>query len=85
MLARQMAHLGAIDDGEQAYLGQAYLESLIRADYERCHPDEKLEDIKRRAAFSKYDKGLLRDWMAVAATRAGAAKGARAGFLIAAE
>lgn len=51
---------------------QAYLESLIREDFERCHPGETLEDIKRRASFSKEDKGLLRDWMAVAAMRAAA-------------
>jgi hypothetical protein len=50
-----------------------YLESLIREDYERCHPGETLEDLKRRASFSKEDRGLLRDWMAVAAVRAAAA------------
>lgn len=50
-----------------------YLESLIREDYERCHPEETLEDMKRRAPFSKDDKGLLRDWMAIAARRAAAA------------
>lgn len=49
---------------------RVYLESLIREDFARCHPGEALEDIKRRAAFSKEDKGLLRDWMAVAAGRA---------------
>ena len=43
------------------------LESLIRRDYERCHPGDTLDDLKRRAAFSKEDRGLLRDWMAVAA------------------
>jgi hypothetical protein len=32
---------------------QAYLESLIREDFERCHPGETLEDVKRRASFSK--------------------------------
>jgi len=47
-----------------------YLESLIRSDYERCHPDETLEDLKHRARFSKEDYILLRDWMAVAARRA---------------
>ncbi len=47
-----------------------YLESLIRSDYERSHPDETLEDLKRRARFSKEDKGLLRDWMMLAARRA---------------
>lgn len=51
---------------------QAYLESLIREDFERCHPGETLDDIKRRASFSKEDKGLLRDWMAVAASRSAA-------------
>ena len=52
---------------------RTYLESLIREDFERCHPGETLEDLKRRASFSKEDKGLLRDWMAVAETRAAAA------------
>ena len=55
---------------------RTYLESLIRADFERCHPGETLEDLKRRASFSKEDKGLLRDWMAVA--RAAAACTAKA-------
>ena len=45
-------------------------ESLIRADYERCRPDDSFEDLKHRARFSKEDQGLLRDWMAVAAERA---------------
>lgn len=49
---------------------RSYLESLIREDYERCHPGETLEDLKRRASFSKEDRGLLRDWMALAAARA---------------
>ncbi len=48
----------------------ADLESLIRADYERCHPGETLYDLKLRARFAKEDKGLLRDWMGVAARRA---------------
>lgn len=51
---------------------RAYLESLIRADYERCHPGETIDDMIRRASFSKEDKGLLRDWMAVATMRAAA-------------
>jgi hypothetical protein len=49
---------------------RTYLESLIREDYERCYPDDTLEDMKRRSAFSKEDKGRLRDWMAIAALRA---------------
>lgn len=55
------------DDSERVYL-----ESLVRSDYERCHPDETLEDLKHRACFTKEDKGLLRDWMALAARRASA-------------
>jgi hypothetical protein len=51
---------------------RAHLEQLIRADFARCHPAETLEDIKRRASFSKEDNGLLRDWMAIAAIRAAA-------------
>jgi hypothetical protein len=42
---------------------QTYLESLIREDFERCHPGETLDDLKRRASFSREDRGLLRDWM----------------------
>jgi hypothetical protein len=56
---------------------RAYLEFLIQADYERCHPGKTLEDIKRRAMFSKEDKGLLRDWMAIAAASATAERAAR--------
>jgi hypothetical protein len=57
---------------------KTHLESLIREDFERCHPGETLEDLKRRASFSKEDRGLLRDWMAVAAARAAAACAAKA-------
>lgn len=49
---------------------RAYHESLICADYDRCHPDDSFEDLKHRARFSKEDQGLLRDWMAIAAERA---------------
>jgi hypothetical protein len=49
---------------------RTYLEALIRQDFERCHPGDTLEDLKRRASFSREDKGLLRDWMAVATRRA---------------
>lgn len=56
-----------VDDAERAYL-----ESLIRDDFEQCHPGDSLDDIKRRSAFSREDGGLLRDWMAVAASRTAA-------------
>jgi hypothetical protein len=55
----------------------ADLESLIRQDFELCHPGETLDDLKRRASFSKEDRGLLRDWMAIAARRAAAERGNR--------
>lgn len=50
-----------------------YLESLVREDCARCHPGETLDYLKRRASFSREDRGPLRDWMAVAAARAAAA------------
>ena len=49
---------------------RAYLESLIRSDYERCHPGETLHELKRRLSFSPGEQGLYRDWMALAASRA---------------
>jgi hypothetical protein len=48
-----------------------YLESLVRTDYERCHPGDSFEDLKRRAHFSNEDRGLLRDWLATAARPTG--------------
>jgi hypothetical protein len=51
-----------------------FLESLIRDDFARCHPGETLDDLRRRAAFSKEDRGLLRDWITLAAARAAAAR-----------
>ena len=50
----------------------AYYESLVAADFSRTHPGDSFEGLKRRARFSKEDKGLLGDWMAIAAIRAGA-------------
>ncbi|MGY4622423.1 hypothetical protein [Bradyrhizobium sp. USDA 4486] len=58
----------------------AYLESLIRQDFERCHPGETLEDLKQRASFSREDRGLLRDWMAIAVRRAAAERAKRSDF-----
>lgn len=65
MLSNSHLHANPASEAERAYL-----ESFIREDFQRCHPDETLDDVKRRATFSEEDKGLLRDWMAVAATRA---------------
>ncbi|MDI3469971.1 MAG: hypothetical protein OJF62_002034 [Pseudolabrys sp.] len=44
--------------------------SSTRQRYDRCHPDDTFEDLKRRARFSKEDKGVLRDWMALAIKQA---------------
>lgn len=68
------------DLGSAAQEDAAYLESLIRQDFERCHPGETLDDLKRRAAFSKEARGLLRDWMAVAAKRAADERSRRTQF-----
>jgi hypothetical protein len=64
---------------------RVYLESLIREDYAQCHPGESLDDLKRRARFAKEDKGMYRDWMAVAALRAEQAAMAAPTRLMAAE
>jgi hypothetical protein len=48
----------------------SYHESLIRAEYDQCHPGETFDDLKYRARFSKEDQGLLSEWMALAARRA---------------
>jgi hypothetical protein len=71
MLSNSHHHVNPPNEAERIHL-----ESLIREDFERCHPGEALDDVKRRASFSKEDKGLLRDWMAVAATRAAAGRAA---------
>ena len=71
MLSNSHHHVNPPNEAERIHL-----ESLIREDFERCHPGETLDDVKRRASFSKEDKGLLRDWMAVAATRAAVGRAA---------
>lgn len=42
-------------------------ETIAREAYDRCHPEDTFEDLKRRARFSKEDRGLLGDWMTYAA------------------
>lgn len=63
---------------------RAYLESLVREDYDRCRVGETFDDMKRRMSFSREDRGLYRDWMAIAASRAEVLR-ATAPVLIAAE
>lgn len=47
----------------------AAVEQAARAAYDECHPDDGFDDLKRRAAFSKEDRCLLRDWLAAAERR----------------
>lgn len=47
------------------------MEDLVRATYDQIHPGDTFDDLQRRAKFDKQDKGLLRDWMAVAAALEG--------------
>jgi hypothetical protein len=61
----KVSQIEPLDENERIYL-----ESLIRSDLERSHPDESLEDLKHRSCFSTEDRGLLRDWMMLAARRA---------------
>ncbi|HEU4661313.1 MAG TPA: hypothetical protein VFS63_11685 [Pseudolabrys sp.] len=51
----------------QAHRKLSLAEAFARAEYERLHPDDTFDDLKRRARFSKEDEGLLRDWLAAAA------------------
>ena len=55
---------------------RAYLESLVRADYDGSHPGETFDDMKSRMSFSREDQGLYRDWIALAVARAETARAA---------
>ena len=44
--------------------GGGEMEAKVTAAYERCHPGDSFADLKKRARFSKEDRGLLADWMA---------------------
>lgn len=46
-------------------------EARVAAAYERCHPGDSVADLKKRAQFSKEDRGLLADWMAAFAKEEG--------------
>jgi hypothetical protein len=41
-------------------------EAWIRRRYEHIHRDDTYDDLVRRAAFSRYDAGLLKDWIRAA-------------------
>lgn len=59
------------------------LESIAREAYDRCHPGDSFDDMKRRAPFSKEDRGLLGDWLAYAEWRLHEAGGVAAGTALA--
>jgi hypothetical protein len=42
------------------------IEEVARAAFDRCHPGDSFDDMKRRASFSKEDRYLLADWLAFA-------------------
>ncbi|WP_315925533.1 hypothetical protein [Mesorhizobium sp. SP-1A] len=46
------------------------VEAIARAAYDRCHPGDTFENLKRRSAFSREDLGLLDDWLAYARLQA---------------
>jgi hypothetical protein len=45
---------------------QSVIEEVARAAFDRCHPGDSFDDMKRRASFSKEDRYLLADWLAFA-------------------
>jgi len=45
---------------------QLLVEEAARAAFNRCHPGDSFDDMKRRAPFSKEDRYLLADWLAFA-------------------
>ena len=44
-------------------------EEALRVEYDRCHPDDTFDELKARAAFSKEDRHLLRQWRAAIQAR----------------
>ncbi len=42
------------------------VEEVAREAFDRCHPGDSFDDMKRRASFSKEDRYLLADWLAFA-------------------
>jgi hypothetical protein len=45
---------------------QPVVEEVAREAFDRCHPGDSFDDMKRRAPFSKEDRYLLADWLAFA-------------------
>ncbi len=57
---------------------ESRIEAVAREAYDRCHPDDTFEALKRRAPFSKEDRGLLQQWLAFARGKTGVAAGVKA-------
>lgn len=45
---------------------QVQIETMATEAFDRCHPGDSFQDMKRRASFSKEDRYLLADWLAFA-------------------
>lgn len=41
----------------------------VHAAYDKAHPGDTFNHLRRRAQFDKHDNGLLREWLALAAER----------------
>jgi hypothetical protein len=57
MLSDSYHYVSSADETERAHL-----ESLVRLDFEQCHPSETLEDVNRRASFSKTRGSFAIGW-----------------------
>lgn len=64
MTTNSHVFIGPIDEAEREWL-----ESSVRDEYARCNPGDSFAAMKSRAEFSREDRGLYRQWLAVAAAR----------------
>lgn len=42
------------------------LERFVADSYDRCHPGDSFDDLRRRSSFSKEDRRLMEDWFEAA-------------------
>lgn len=60
--------------GSGSLAGRSNLLPALASRYERCHPGDTFDDLCNRARFSKEDRRLLEDWLAVFGTGAEAGR-----------
>ncbi len=70
-----MAGAAHLSSGRFGAAGAQIHEAGIASAYGRCHPQDSWADLKRRAAFDKRAKGLMRHWLASAGAPAGGPDG----------